>query len=809
MRWLQRSWPVLAAIVVGCNVPGAPQASPPEQEEVFLPQPPPYGPFFIAANIDDDDGDGTEDYYQSSPPAGDDEVYILEVPPDLFALPGAAIGLAASGDVANLNIRFQGKDLLGPAASDPCPTIPVTGGNLEIQMSKPARFVTLTFHLIDDNSTSLASQSVRVASAPIVLNHHLQETERVWVMESSWSQKGNTIDNVQMVARLTSLLGGSLGVINGGQTGNDLWVQDEMELSTATSLHQNERVDVVLNSPRNRDLDAFVKTLAAPDTAVVDMSGNGSTYDSFGNLETSPPVTVGGVEYPFGRIYYGSKIHAAIKTFLKGQSIPAPVSFEVQEPFELDTSWLEVGHVDEVVTMLPDPAAAQGFRVLIASPSRAMEILKQADPADKLPLYGDAYKLPTVGDFLADAALIAANEDIETQYLAPMKATLMAELGVPDKDFYRVPVLFKKHMPTAALTTGMVNLLAVNSPAGGTTAVIPDPFFRADVGDRFDPYGGKQPATYDPMSTGDPSGDPFVAAMIAVLPPGVTALFVDDWMYHRLDGEVHCGTNSQRKPWEANGKPWWQALELAPLSPAPWTCGCSPQVYTTPPAFVGTPTPASGSSVDWAALDQELATYKDPQNLAFTVKVPYNPGNGCGSIPFELPVPCGPASYTDYTIWRMGGAVAVFLVPPQLPQYFNDWVHNPGYYADGMMDPFYTHPQKTVVVACQGQGVGFCAIGPYGGGTDDTALIPSDLARTDPAPGPSQPGAYNGKVRAFPVYQRAQPDLSLPEGYQLCYDHVDLHAQGGGVSGTCQNDGLDHGAIYLLFQATEKVCAAP
>jgi hypothetical protein len=172
-------------------------------------------------------------------------------------------------------------------------------------------------------------------------------------------------------------------------------------------------------------------------------------------------------------------------------------------------------------------------------------------------------------------------------------------------------------------------------------------------------------------------------------------------------------------------------------------------------------------------------------------------------------VPCGAASYTDYTLWRMGGAAGIVLVPPQLPQIFNDWAFNPGYFAEGMMDPSYDHPAKSVIVECQGLGVGFCSIGTYGPGTSDTALIPSDLARTDTAPGPLQPGsgAYDGHIRAFPVYQRAQPDPTLPKGYDLCYDNIDLHAQGGGIQGTCQNDGQDHGSIYLLFQATEKVCA--
>ncbi len=822
MSRLARWSPALLALLSACNAPGAPRAAPPAETEEApedLPQPPPYGPFFIAPNMDDDNGNGAADYYETTV-QGDDEVYVFEVPPDLFALSGSAIGLAASGDVVNMTIRHQGKKLFGLAPDDPCPKIPVTGADLEVQMSRPGRFVTLTFHLLDDNDTSIASESVRIASAPVFLNHHLQETERVWVTKAGWPAKAptqpappappvnNTVENIQMVTRLSALLGGRLTTLDAGQLGNDIWVQDELETATATAVHDNVRLDVALSSPRNRELDQFVKGLGAPDFAVVDLPGSGSTYDSFGNLETSPPVSVGGVDYPYGRIYYGSKIDVALKSALQDQGTASVV---VQKPFEIDVSWLEVGHIDEIVTILPDPASAKGFRLLVASPARAIEILKNLDPASKLPLYDKAYNLPTVGDFLAQTSLLTFNENLETTKLAAARATFKAELGLSDSDIYPVPVLFVKQSHTKALTSGLVNLLLVNTAGQAPLAVAPDPFFRADVGDKVDPWGDNQAPGYDPMKIGDQSTDPFIADLAAALPPGMTLEVVDDWMYHRADGEVHCGTNSQRKPWQPGGMPWWQAVPLPPLAPAPWTCGCQPQVYGTPPAFVGTPSPTSGGALDWAALDQELITYADPQNLAFTVKVPYEPGNGCGSISFQLPVPCGAASYTDYTIWRMGGAVAVFLVQPQLPQLFNDWLHNPGFYAEGMMDPFYTHPAKSVAVACQGLGVGFCAIGSYGAGTDDTALIPSDLARTDPSPGPMQPGAgaYNGKVRAFPVHQRAQPDPALPPGYDLCHDNVDLHAQGGGIQGTCQNNGLDHGAIYLMFQATEKVCAAP
>ncbi len=801
----------------------------PESGDGKPPQPVPFGSLFIAPNMDDDNENGAVDFYDGLSSTVDNEVYVVDLPSNLFANIGSAIGVSASGDFAgNLRVRYEGTELIGPNAS-PCIEIPTNAAALEVQMRKPAVFTTLTFHLLDANKESIESQSIRVASAPLLLNHHLQETEKVWITEMKYADwpvdleapvvQLNTFENVHAVTRLSARLGNRLVKVSSDQHDGDPWLQDEFEVASATASSANDRLDVILNSTRDNRLDGYVKRLAAPDTAVVEMtaeSGDGSkNQNSFGNLEASPPVTANGVYYPFGRIYYGSEIDPAVKKFFKAQDVPGPNGFGMQKPFELFTSWLRIQHVDEVVTMVPDSTSPRGFRVLIASPILAYKIMEDMDPETELPIYDRPHSEVTgpmtVNALLQLPGMMEINKDFETLYIQPIQDVLKLELGLSDSDFYPVPVLFSGQEGTVAFTTNMVNLLVVNLPGEKPMVVVGDPFFRTDVGDRVNPEYKVQKPYYNPMNVGDLSTDPFVAAMKAALPADVDVEFVDSVVYHNTLGDMHCGTNSLRKPWEPGGKKWWQTVALPPLVPAPWTCGCQPTEYSDAPAFVGTPTPTSGGKIDWVALDGELATYRDPDNLAFTVAVPYNPGNGCGSIPFDLPVPCGSTGFTDYTVWRMGGAVATILVPPQLPQLANNWGYNPGYFADGMMDLSYNHPFKGDLVQCQGLGAGFCSIGTYGPGTDDAALLPSDLARQDISPGPMQPGAgaYGGKIRAFPVYQRPTPDTTLPPGYQVCYDRIDLHAQGGGIQGTCQTDSLNHGSIYLMFQAAEKLCPNP
>jgi len=59
-------------------------------------------------------------------------------------------------------------------------------------------------------------------------------------------------------------------------------------------------------------------------------------------------------------------------------SSPNSVPNMLQEPFEFDTDWLIVGHVDEVISFLPLPSAPKGFKVMTASPKMALDIVKAA-----------------------------------------------------------------------------------------------------------------------------------------------------------------------------------------------------------------------------------------------------------------------------------------------------------------------------------------------------------------------------------------------------------------------------------------------
>jgi hypothetical protein len=92
-----------------------------------------------------------------------------------------------------------------------------------------------------------------------------------------------------------------------------------------------------------------------------------------GNIIASPPVS--GAR--FGKVIIGNKrtllgelVDPDLKRFLRRQN--------TQPLVEIDTSWLQVGHIDELITFAPSNAGGERFAILRASPAVALIILYEA-----------------------------------------------------------------------------------------------------------------------------------------------------------------------------------------------------------------------------------------------------------------------------------------------------------------------------------------------------------------------------------------------------------------------------------------------
>ena len=327
----------------------------------------------------------------------------------------------------------------------------------------------------------------------------------------------------------------------------DRWIQDEIEFGYIQGA--GHTIPVVFDSPRDRGLAEFPKSLLGPDFGHFQIGNNSrNSLDSFGNLEVSPPVTANGRHYPFGRIVIGGRRRGDYSEQSR-QMMPELRHFlyaqKIQAPFELYTDWLGVGHVDEIISFIPADNDKK-FQVLIASPLNANIILKRlADRGYAETVMFEGMKTPdydgppgtyksaeiTIGELLQDIAFWEANQRYQS-YLNLNIEILRRELGIDGRHIVNIPVLFR--MPadydgrTGAYFPNMVNHLVL-----GNTSLVPKP--------------------KGPIINGKCA---FETAFEHAV-PGRNVRFIENWYsYHKMDGEVHCGTNTRRHPFP--NERWWE-----------------------------------------------------------------------------------------------------------------------------------------------------------------------------------------------------------------------------------------------------------
>ncbi|XP_030732810.1 protein-arginine deiminase type-1 [Globicephala melas] len=317
---------------------------------------------------------------------------------------------------------------------------------------------------------------------------------------------------------------------------NDRWIQDEMEFGYIEAPHKS--FPVVFDSPRDRGLKYFpYKRILGPDFGYVireTQFAGVSDLDSFGNLDISPPVTVGGKEYPLGRILIGSsfpksggrRMAKVVRDFLKAQQVQAPV--------ELYSDWLWVGHVDEFLSFVPT-SDQKGFRLLLASPIACLNLFQEKKEEG----YGEAAQFDglnyqvkrSINEILEDRILRSDNLYAQ-RCIDWNREVLKQELGLTERDIVDIPQLFYlKDSQAEAFFPNMVNMVVLGKYLG-----IPKP--------------------YGPIINGCCCLEEKVRSLLE--PLGLCCTFIDDYLsYHELCGEIHCGTNVRRKPFPFK---WWHVV---------------------------------------------------------------------------------------------------------------------------------------------------------------------------------------------------------------------------------------------------------
>ena len=459
---------------------------------------------------------------------------------------------------------WQNGDVLSTDEVRAGATLAIEGTDVVRDPSVWNGYVTLTF-TIDGTS-----DVVKMREAPIVTRHHLAKEEQVFVqaysddpgsiamrstlysdMAGNGEGDGTTVGPVP--SNVTEINGDA--DFGGTTPYDDQWTQDFFEvgyMSMPIAGGQQHVIDVYLRSaniyytnPKNPLRDAGKVVFAqfrGPDAAGVqqfDMSSdpNMDSLNSFGNLETIPPYSLNGTNYPLGRLYRGSipSFHpdASFEKMMEAQ--------DVQPPVYIDTSWLVVGHVDETTSFVK-VNSPRGWAMLVADPAMAKQMLQDQSTAGngstvmfagKNWLDDNDVETPaqiTIDQVLADTDVMSASDQAASAIDSEL-AILQPATGLTDSEIIHVPFLFESTQGYLdAYQPGMVNGLYY---AEGTFAA-PDP--------------------HGPLINGvDIFKDATEKALSAV---GVNVVWVEDWdLYHRLTGEVHCGTNSKRGL--LDGEQWW------------------------------------------------------------------------------------------------------------------------------------------------------------------------------------------------------------------------------------------------------------
>ncbi|MEZ4385661.1 MAG: protein-arginine deiminase family protein [Nannocystaceae bacterium] len=237
---------------------------------------------FGVPNVDDDDQNGARDW---NDPAfdGDNDL-------SAFALPqwyldglgdGDSVALSLDGELDQ--VRFWRGDAValghngGAPATDLVLGADEAGAAFKVEFADFLRGATLTVRHLDGEGGELRSDVVELWSAPMLVNHHLQPAEYVWAVAAN--------SNQSMISAIASVVGDRFIVVDSP----DVWIQDELEWALATA--PGKRLNVAVDSIRDRPLDAYVKGLRAPDVEPMTWGNPAqeTTEDKFGNLEVTPP----------------------------------------------------------------------------------------------------------------------------------------------------------------------------------------------------------------------------------------------------------------------------------------------------------------------------------------------------------------------------------------------------------------------------------------------------------------------------------------------------------------------------------------
>lgn len=480
-------------------------------------------PLRLLANLDDDDRDGRADATDDHVNGDHDLLDLARLRIEAAERGVTAVRLAADAEAIRLFVPEA--DGWRPLAADEA--VPLTNGGTDLLVecrswAGAAWDGRATITAVDANAAGheAARATLEVAAVPVELVPETAPAREVYVARGQY-------DNDAFIAELREALTGLAVplVVHEAGRWQEMWMQDTMELAAARAPGRGgSRMTVVLAGLRG--VDPFPDTLLGPDVAVADVAlprsieGGDAWADWYGNLTVSPPTPA----WPRGRIISGRNVatgeafHPEVVAFLAAQ--------RAQPPVWIDTSWLLIKHVDEIVAFLPGEDG-RGV-MLVADPLAGLDLARAAKlPAAVGPgaeVFAEANRRIAAG---IDAMLAGGADPPRAGEAgqAGGRPGLLELLGWPADRVVRLPVAFaspaapvapERITAAEAVWSNPVNMLFVNGTVFCGQAGMPEAVAQA-CEKRFRAAG---------------------AGRIVML---------DDACYHRAKGNVHCGTNARRE----------------------------------------------------------------------------------------------------------------------------------------------------------------------------------------------------------------------------------------------------------------------
>jgi protein-arginine deiminase len=429
--------------------------------------------------------------------------------------------------------------------------------------------VKVVFEVTDGNRT--VRDSVVLKQAPVLLHHHLQRAKVVLSSAAGGNETIGSTWQAYFVRGVEDAVGGDMPILLFNQS-TDIWAQDFLEPGYASMPGPDGPVSIRVllrsaQSTRDAGKQVFSQLRSGGIGGFQPGSGSGFGWEeinSGGNIETIPPYTSrSGKRWPNGRVimgtHFGTYPAESMVQFLQSQ--------QAQSPLFLETGWLAVGHVDEMVQFLPSNSTGLGFTIAVADTTSALSLLRNANNSghgstplvsytgdatpDELTFYLDHELLhnTTIASILADSFFIETQAYAQ-KYIDQNLALLLREVPLREQDVLRIPTLFSDVTYTIpSLPDGHPPRLSLPYPEERQLkGLLPQAINGLVLGN------GKYvaPKQWGPVVEGRDIFDEAVEEVYGRV--GMRVAWVDDYMSHHVrGGEVHCGTNALREMGA-----WWE-----------------------------------------------------------------------------------------------------------------------------------------------------------------------------------------------------------------------------------------------------------